>query len=60
MADDTTSETPDLQRKASLRALAEDPTVRPSIRVAARKALRRKAEAARASNGSRKPARKLN
>ena len=45
MADDLTPDTPDLRRDAALRALAENPTVRPSLRVAARKALRHERQA---------------
>ena len=45
MADDLTPDTPDLRRDTALRALAENPTVRPSLRVAARKALRHERQA---------------
>jgi hypothetical protein len=63
MADDP-AESPEPERHASLRALAENPTVRPSVRVAARKLLRKERQAqqetAGSGRGSGKPNRKLN
>ena len=40
MSDEQAPDAPDPARDGALRALAENPTVRPSIRVAARMALR--------------------
>jgi hypothetical protein len=62
MSDEKLPDTIDSARDASLRALAENPTVRPSLRVAARQLLRkeRQARLEAAEPGGRRPKRKPN